>query len=216
VVRRTAFVASALCLGAVVTTLAPVVSSAGGGPATTIVDPISSAPVPIGALCTDATTTSTIPTTTAAMAIAPSLCDVVAQLPADRVTAEWDSIWDGTVSGSVQPVGCTPVAQTGAIVLIALADGEVFGLGRTDTGGYGCDNGVDVPPSSYAYGIAGERADRLTLKFEDGVTIASGPIVDGRAVLQQDTGFGVVTIELRCRDCATDAPESTVGVDATA
>jgi hypothetical protein len=207
-----------LCAAVAATTMLPGVGGAAGEPSTTILDPAPSTP-PIDALCTATTTTTststTAPTTAPAPAIGPSLCDVLAQLPADRVAAEWDSVWDGTVSGSVQPVGCTPVPGTGSIVLVAFADGEVVGLGRTDSGAYSCDNGAEIPPSSHAYGIAGERTDRFTLTFEDGVTLTSGPIVDGHAVLVQDTGFGVMTIELQCRDCATDETAPTAGSQPT-
>jgi hypothetical protein len=159
------------------------------------------------AVCQSATTTTGAPTTTISP-VGPSLCDVLAQLPPDRIRVERDSVWDGTVSGSVQPVGCTPVPGTGSIVLLAFADGEVVGLGRTDTGAYSCDNGAEIPPSSHAYGIGGELADSFTLTFEDGVTLTSGPIIDGHAVLLQDTGFGVMMIELQCRDCELDPDET--------
>jgi hypothetical protein len=215
---RRRHIAVALSLGTILTALAPVISDAAGEPSTTTVEPSSSTPALFDAICAQAATTTTTTTAVApptATAIGPSLCDVLALLPADRVAKEWDSVWDGTVSGSVQPVGCTPVPHTGSIVLVAFADGEVVGLGRTDSGAYSCGD-VAVPPSSLAYGIAGERTDRFTLTFEDGVTLTSGPIVDGHAVLLQDTGFGVVRIELQCRDCSTDAPESTTGGQAAA
>jgi hypothetical protein len=201
-------VALVLCVGATVATLLPAASSAGSEPSTTLVGAIPSTPMALDALCSESTTTTAAPTTT----IAASLCDALTQLPQlppDDADEEWDSVWDGTVNGSIQPVGCSSVSQTGSIVLIVLADGEVFGVGRTDSGAYGCDNGVDIPPTSLAYAIDGERTDRFSLTFEDGVTISSDPIVDGRAVLRQDTGFGVVTIELRCRGCPADATEST-------
>jgi hypothetical protein len=219
VIRRIHVVA-ALCAAAIVSSLLAGADRAVGQPSTTTVDPSPSAPTAFDAVCAEAATTTTststtAPTTASATAIGPSLCDVLAQLPADRITAGWDSVWDGTVSGSVQPVGCTPVPGNGSIVLVAFADGEVVGLGRTDSGAYSCENGAEIPPSSHAYGIAGERTDRFTLTFEDGVTLTSGPIVDGHAVLRQDTGFGVVTIELQCRDCATDETEPTAGSQPT-
>ena len=176
-----------------------------------MLDPTPVAPTPIDVVCTAATTTTAPATSTT---IAPSLCDLFAQLPSDQVAEGWDSVWDGTVTGSIQPVGCTSVAQTGSMILFVLADGEVVGVGRTDTGAYGCDNGADIPPSSYAYGFTGELTDHFALTFDDGVTMTSGAVVDGRAVLQQDTGFGVVTIELQCRDCAADPTESTLSSEA--
>jgi hypothetical protein len=215
-VFRRIHLAAVLCAAAILSALVAGADRAVGQSATTTVEPSPSAPTAFDALCAEATTTTTSRSTTApATAIGPSLCDVLAQLPAHRVAAEWDSVWDGTVSGSVQPVGCTPVPGIGSIVLVAFADGEVVGLGRTDSGAYSCDNGAEIPPSSHAYGIAGERTDRFTLTFEDGVTLTSGPIVDGHAVLRQDTGFGVITIELQCRDCSTDETESTAGSQPT-
>jgi hypothetical protein len=151
--------------------------------------------------CSGAATTTTTVTTSTGLA---SLCDLIDSLPPDRVEEEWESVWDGTVSGAVQPVGCSPVSQTGSIILLVLSDGEVVGAGSTDTGAYSCDNGAAIPPSSLAYGIAGELTDHFALTFADGVTLTSGIVTDGHAVALQDTGFGVVTIELQCRDCAED------------
>jgi hypothetical protein len=39
------------------------------------------------------------------------------------------------------------------------------------------------------------------LTFTDDVQLTSGPIEDGHARAVQDTGFGLVTIELTCEGC---------------
>jgi hypothetical protein len=58
-------------------------------------------------------------------------------------------------AGAVRPAH--PCRRPARVIVVVDSDGEVFGVGRTDAGPYSCDNGVDVPPSSYAYGIAGDR-----------------------------------------------------------
>jgi hypothetical protein len=151
--------------------------------------------------CVDATSTTVVVTTSTTL---PSVCDLINSHPADEALEEgeaWESVWDGTIVGSVQPVGCTPVSQTGSIILVVASDGEVFGVGNTDAGAYSCDNGADIPASSYGYGVGGELTDHFVLTFTDGVQVESGPVTGGHAELTQDTGFGVVTITLECRDC---------------
>src|SRR5262245_54592244 len=77
---------------AIVTALAPGISAA--------------ASTPIDAACTAAattTTTTTAPSTaTTTTMVALGLCDLHDQLPPDRVDEEWESVWDGTVIGTIQ------------------------------------------------------------------------------------------------------------------
>ena len=43
--------------------------------------------------------------------------------------------------------------------------------------------------------------DVFTLRFSDGVELASDPIEGGHARVISDTGFGLVTIDLTCENC---------------
>ncbi len=109
--------------------------------------------------------------------------------------------WKGTISGAIQTPGCDPVSQTGELSLTVNKDRSVVGRGTTVSGAYGCDNGASVPEGSIDYELTGQMTDRFTLTFADGVELTSTPIEEGRATLTQDTGFGVVTIELNCDGC---------------
>lgn len=93
------------------------------------------------------------------------------------------------------------MSQTGTVTLVVEPDGTVVGAGSTTAGASTCENGAAIPATTYGYTIGGRRTDVFTLAFDDGVELTSAQIEDGRARLVQDTGAGLVTIELRCRDC---------------
>src|SRR5262245_39073266 len=106
-----------LGVSAIVSTLAPRNSAA----ASTPIDVVWAAATPT-------TTTTTAPATSTTTAVVGlGLCDLVDQLPPDRLDEQWESVWDGTVIGAIQPVGCTPVSQTGSLIVVVDDDGEVFG-----------------------------------------------------------------------------------------
>lgn len=165
----------------------------------TVAAATTAAPVDCSTLGT--TTVATSATTTTTM---PTLCDLVDQVPPDQIAGVDPAeaqIWEGTVSGVIEPVGCTPVTITGWVSLLVLPEGDLFGLGVTTAGEYTCDNGAAIPVMDNGYAIEGEMTDVFTLVFSDGVTVTSSPIADGHAVVTQDTGFGVVTIDLVCATC---------------
>jgi hypothetical protein len=110
-------------------------------------------------------------------------------------------VWEGSLSGTLQTPGCSPVAASGAMLLIVDSDGNVTGNGRTTDATYFCGENV-IPTASLEYTVAGKKTDdAFVLVFPDGVQLTSGPIRGGRATVTQDTGAGTVTIELACQNC---------------
>ena len=151
--------------------------------------------------CPDNTTTTTGATTSTGL---PSVCQVIEEIPPDELPPEDAGdyvVWSGTISGSIQTPGCDAVSQSGEIILVVFSDGDVSGAGETIAGAYGCDNGASISEMTNSYGIDGQMTEVFTLTFTDGVELSSGPIEDGHARIVQDTGFGLVTIELRCENC---------------
>jgi hypothetical protein len=150
--------------------------------------------------CPDTTTTTSASTTTGL----PTVCELIEAIPPDELPSAGARdyvVWSGTISGSIQAPGCDAVSQSGQIVLVVFSDGDVSGAGETVSGEYGCDDGASIPEMMNSYGIDGRMTDVFTLTFTDGVQVSSGPIEDGRALVTQDTGFGIVTIELSCESC---------------
>jgi hypothetical protein len=187
-------------------TAAPTSDATGAPAASTSETPAAaaaeSAPTSVASddvLCPPTTTSTTAPPATTLVL---DICDLVDVIPPDELPDPATStFWSGTISGTIQPVGCTPVDQSGLVVLMAEEDGSVTGLGRTVSGAYSCDDGASIPVMSNEYEIDGRLTDRFELTFSDGVQLTSSPIADGRAEIRQDTGFGVVTIALECLDC---------------
>lgn len=105
-------------------------------------------------------------------------------------------VWQGQVSGELSGNGCSTVAN-GSITLVVASDGTVQGSGTTTSGVYECANGATIPPQTIEYDITGQKTDRFTLDFEDGVHLASDPIASNRATLVQTT-VGRVVVELTC------------------
>ncbi len=148
--------------------------------------------------CPEPSTTTASTTSTSGL----SICAAIERIPPDEQLPPEDRenyvVWSGTITGSIQTPSCQPVSQAGRMLIIVFADGGLAGAGETETGAYTCDNGASIPASLHSYGVDGEKTDVFTLVFTDGVTLSSGPIEDGHAVFVQDTGAGLVTIELTC------------------
>jgi hypothetical protein len=150
--------------------------------------------------CPDTTTTTGATTSTGL----PTVCELIEELPPDQVPpggATDYEVWSGTISGTVDTPGCDPVSQSGQLILVVFSDGDLSGAGETVAGAYTCDNGASIPETTNRFGIDGRMTDVFTLTFSDGVQLASGSIAGGHAEIVQDTGAGVVTIELRCENC---------------
>ena len=150
--------------------------------------------------CLDTATTTTSTTTTTGL---PTVCQVIEDLPpGDIPPGELEYVvWSGTISGSIETTGCQAVSQSGEIVLVVFSNGDLSGAGETVAGAYTCDNGTSIPVTTNSYGIDGQMTDVFALTFDDGVQLSSGPIENGHAEIIQDTGAGVVTIELDCENC---------------
>jgi hypothetical protein len=150
--------------------------------------------------CLDTTTTTRATKSTSL----PSVCELIGEIPPDERSAEEAHdyvVWSGTISGTIQTPGCDAVSQSGEIILVVFSDGELSGAGETVAGAYRCDNGASIPEMTNSYGIDGRKTGVFTLTFSDDVQLESGPIESGHARIIQDTGFGLVTIELVCKNC---------------
>ena len=153
---------------------------------------------------TSTTTTTTTGVTTTSIGL-PSVCELIADIPADELPPEGVRdyvVWSGTISGSIQATpDCEVVSQSGEIILVVFSDGSLSGAGETVAGAHACSNGVTIPEMTNSYGINGRMTDVFTLTFTDGVQLASEPIESGHALITQDTGYGLVTIMLVCENC---------------
>lgn len=123
------------------------------------------------------------------------------EAPTPTATPEAD-LWLATISGTIRIAGCTPVSQSGGFVLIINPDGTVYGTGGTTAGAYTCDNGASIPEQTISYTVTGRKTDRFVLTFSTGgPALGSSIIVRGEATIEQDTGAGIVTIQLKCENC---------------